>query len=44
LPSLAFSTLIQQRIQPMIDWIGDKRVLRNPAHITYVLNGEMKRS
>jgi len=27
--------------QPMIDWIGDKRVVSNPAHITYVLNEQM---
>jgi hypothetical protein len=27
--------------QPMIDWIDGKRVVTDPAHVTYVLNEEM---
>ncbi|GII56609.1 hypothetical protein Pth03_49980 [Planotetraspora thailandica] len=27
--------------QPMVDWMGDRRVVRDPAHVTYVLNGMM---
>ncbi|SNT32749.1 Prolyl oligopeptidase family protein [Streptosporangium subroseum] len=27
--------------QPMVDWMGDRRVVRDPVHVTYVLNGMM---
>jgi hypothetical protein len=27
--------------QPLVDWIDDKRVVRDPARVTYVVNGQM---
>ncbi|MFG1706948.1 prolyl oligopeptidase family serine peptidase [Nonomuraea sp. M3C6] len=27
--------------QPMVDWMGTRQVVRDPAHVTYVMNGMM---
>ena len=33
--------VLGNEFQPMVDWLGDRRVVRDPAHVTYVLNGMM---